>query len=61
MPAGYLGNSNDDEQWLLQVGTNITSIEDLENLMLVDLDGVGEIRLKDVADITVVDNVAMPT
>ena len=57
MPAGYLGNSNDDEQWLLQVGTNITSIEDLENLMLVDLDGVGEIRLKDVADITVVDNV----
>ena len=57
MPAGYLGNSNDDEQWLLQVGTNITSIEDLENLMLVDLDGVGEVRLKDVADITVVDNV----
>lgn len=57
MPAGYLGNSNDDEQWLLQVGTNITSIEELENLMLVDLDGVGEIRLKDVADITVVDNV----
>lgn len=57
MPAGYLGNSEDDEQWLLQVGTNITSVDDLKNLMLVDLDGVGEVRLEDVADITVVDNV----
>ena len=57
MPAGYLGNSEDDEQWLLQVGTNIESVEDLKNLMLVDLEGVGEIRLSDVADVTVVDNV----
>ncbi len=57
MPAGYLGNSEDDEQWLLQVGTNIESVDDLKNLMLVDLDGVGEVRLSDVADITVVDNV----
>lgn len=57
MPAGYLGNSEDDEQWLLQVGTNIESVEELKDLMLVDLDGVGELRLSDVADVTVVDNV----
>ncbi|WP_251197750.1 efflux RND transporter permease subunit [Anaerotardibacter muris] len=57
MPAGYLGNSTDDEQWLLQVGTNIASLDELRNLMLVDLDNVGEIRLEDVADITLVDNV----
>lgn len=59
MPAGYLGNadgSDDEEQWLLQVGTNITSVDELKSLMLVDLEGVGEIRLADVADITVVDD-----
>lgn len=43
------------------MGTNITSLDQLKNLLLVDLDGVGEVRLSDVADITVVDNVAMPT
>ena len=57
MPAGYIGNADEDNQWLLQVGTNITSLDQLKNLLLVDLDGVGEVRLSDVADITVVDNV----
>lgn len=57
MPAGYIGNADEDNQWLLQVGTNIGSLDQLKNLLLVDLDGVGEVRLSDVADITVVDNV----
>lgn len=56
MPAGYLGNADDDNQWLLHVGDNITSLEELENLLLVTLDDVGDVRLADVADITVVDN-----
>lgn len=56
MPAGYL-DSDTDDQWLLRVGTNIESEADLENLLLLNMDGVGEVRLKDVADITVVDNV----
>lgn len=56
MPAGYL-DSDTDDQWLLRVGTNIESEKDLENLLLLNMDGVGEIRLSDVADITVVDNV----
>lgn len=58
MPAGYLGAGDDsDDQWLLRVGDELTSIEDLENLLLTDIDGVGEIRLSDVADVTLVDNV----
>lgn len=56
MPAGYLDSGSDD-QWLLRVGDNISSISDLSSLLLADIDGVGEIRLADVADITEVDNV----
>ncbi|WP_251230376.1 efflux RND transporter permease subunit [Adlercreutzia aquisgranensis] len=56
MPAGYLGNSDEDNQWLLHVGDNITSVEQLEGLLLLSMDEVGDIRLSDVADITVVDN-----
>lgn len=58
MPAGYLDVGGDsDEQWLLRVGTDITSLEELEQLLLVNIDGIGDVRLADVADITVVDNV----
>lgn len=56
MPAGYLGNSDEDNQWLLHVGDNIASLDELENLLLVHIDDVGDVRLADVADITVVDN-----
>lgn len=56
MPAGYLDSGSDD-QWLLRVGDNISSISDLRSLLLADINGVGEIRLADVADITEVDNV----
>lgn len=56
MPAGYL-DSDSDEQWLLRVGDEVTSLDELENLLLTNIDGVGDIRLSDVADITVVDNV----
>ena len=56
MPAGYLDSGSDD-QWLLRVGDNLTSLSDLRSLLLADIDGVGEIRLADVAEITTVDNV----
>ncbi len=55
MPAGYL-KSDSDEQWLLRVGDDITSTKELGLLLLTNIDGVGDIRLQDVADITVVDN-----
>ncbi len=56
MPAGYL-DTDTDNQWLLRVGTEITSTDELGNLLLTSIDGVGDIRLADVADITTVDNV----
>ncbi len=56
MPAGYLGNTDEDNQWLLHVGDHIASVDELKNLLLVSIDDVGDVRLADVADITVVDN-----
>ena len=54
MPAGYV--SDDDSKYLVKIGDKLSSIEELENLLLFDIDGVGKIYLKDVADINKVDN-----
>ena len=56
MPAGYIDDQNDD-QWLVRVGDNITSPKELKKLLLTNIDGVGNIRLGDVATITTTDNV----
>ncbi|MCR5641185.1 MAG: efflux RND transporter permease subunit [Lachnospiraceae bacterium] len=55
MPAGYI-EDEEDKQWLLKVGTELTELDQLKNLVLADVDGIGEIRLSDVAEITVIDN-----
>ena len=55
MPAGYVDDANDD-QWLVRVGEGFTSQDDLANLVLTNIDGVGDIKLSDVADVTLVDN-----
>jgi len=55
MPAGYIEDKS-DHQWLLEVGDNFTNEKQLNNLVLTKIDGVGKIRVKDVADVTVVDN-----
>lgn len=55
MPAGYL-DDEDDQQWMLKVGENYDSPEDIENMVLTSIDGLGDIRLSDVAEITVIDN-----
>ena len=55
MPAGYVDDKN-DEQWLLKVGENFEKLEELEELVLLYMDGVGDVKLSDVADLTVVDN-----
>ncbi len=55
MPAGYIDDENDDS-WLLKVGDNFDSIEELEGLVLCTIDDVGDVKLSDVADITVIDN-----
>ncbi len=55
MPAGYIDDENDDS-WLLKVGDNFDSIEELEDLVLCTIDDVGDVKLSDVADITIIDN-----
>lgn len=55
MPAGYI-DDEDDNQWMLKIGDNISSMEELENLVLTNIDGIGDITLSDVATITVIDN-----
>lgn len=56
MPAGYLYQGED--QYLLKVGDAFESIEDMENALLMHMDqgGVGDIRLSDVAAVTLIDN-----
>lgn len=56
MPAGYADEG--DTEYLISVGEEVTSVEDLENLILMnmDMDGVEEIYLSDVADIEIRDN-----
>ena len=58
MPAGYV--EQDGINYMVSVGDNFTSVEELENLMLFDfgLDDVEPIYLGDVADIFVTDNSA---
>lgn len=55
MPAGYV-DDREDNSWLLKIGTNFESVEELSDVALVYMEGIGDIRLSDVADITVIDN-----
>lgn len=55
MPAGYIDDKKDD-QWLLKVGKGFDSVKDLEDMVLCHVDGIGDVKLGDVAKVTVVDN-----
>ena len=56
MPAGYVQEG--EKQYLIQVGDEVRTIEDLNNLILLDLgmDGIEPIYLCDVADLEIVDD-----
>ena len=56
MPAGYAYDN--DTQYLIRVGEAVKSVDELEDLVLMDMgmDSVGVIRLGDVADIENIDN-----
>ena len=55
MPAGYLDDA-EDNSWLLKIGSNYESVDDLSNIVLTNIEDIGDVRLCDVADITVIDN-----
>ena len=56
MPAGYVYDG--DTQYIVKIGNEFEDSSEMENMLLfsVDMDGVGDVRLSDVADINVVDN-----
>lgn len=56
MPAGYV--SDDAKQYSVKVGDKFTSIDQVEDLLLMSVDGVGDIYLKDIADIKYENNVS---
>lgn len=55
MPAGYIEDDSAN-QWLIKVGERYDSVEALQEMLLCKLPGAGNVRLNDVADITVIDN-----
>ncbi|MBR3532417.1 MAG: efflux RND transporter permease subunit [Clostridiales bacterium] len=54
MPVGYIDDAN-DQSWLLRVGEEFTSAEDIASALLLDNDTIGTVRLEDIADIVVID------
>lgn len=56
MPAGYIKEG--DDSYILRVGDAFSDQESVENALLMHIDGVGDIRLKDVANIAMTDNSA---
>ena len=55
MPAGYVDDKLDNS-WLVKVGQNYDKVSDLENVVLSNIHKVGDVKLGDVANITVIDN-----
>lgn len=54
MPAGYIYQGED--QYLLKVGDEYASDGELESSVLCNIDGIGDVRVSDVADVTWIDN-----
>ena len=57
MPAGYVQDAS-GESWLLKVGEEYDSVEDISGALLLHVEGYGDVRLSDVADVEVIDNAA---
>ena len=54
MPAGYV--QEDGAKYLVSVGDEFTDIKDIENQLLFNIEGLGDIHLNDVADVFIADN-----
>lgn len=54
MPAGYI--SEDGTQYLIKVGDEYDSVDAMKEAVLCKIDDIGDIRLYDVSDVTVIDN-----
>ena len=55
MPAGYI-DDKEDTSWLLKIGEEYENADEIADMVLLNNETTGIIRLKDVAVITVIDN-----
>ena len=57
MPAGYIeGGAGDDNRYIIKVGDAFADADELKNMVLCNIDGIGDVRLADVADVEMTDN-----
>lgn len=56
MPAGYINEG--ERQYVVKVGETFNSHEEIENMIVFSTEPLGDIRLKDIADIEFTDNTA---
>lgn len=54
MPAGYIKEG--EHQYSLKVGDKFSSVDEIQNLLLFSIDGVGEVKIRDVANVVFGDN-----
>ena len=54
MPAGYINEG--EKSYSVKVGEEFGSEKEVEELVLFDIEGVGEVKLKDVADVSIKDD-----
>ena len=57
MPAGYIdGGAGDDNRYIIKVGDAFADADELKNMVLCNIDGIGDVRLADVAEVEMTDN-----
>ena len=54
MPAGYIFDG--DSKQLVKVGDSFGSFEEIQNMLLMNIDPIGDIRLSDIATLELTDN-----
>ena len=54
MPAGYVGDEGN--QYMVRVGDKLTTMEELADVVLLDMEGIEPIRLSDVAEVEMVED-----
>ncbi|XTR38753.1 efflux RND transporter permease subunit [Paraclostridium tenue] len=54
MPAGYINEG--EEQYIVKIGDKVSSIEDLKDLELLNIDGLGKVKVEDVTNVELANN-----
>ncbi len=54
MPAGYI--SDDETEYSVKVGDKFTTLDEVKDLLLFSMDGIGDVYLKDIASIKMSNN-----